>query len=118
MAHRDDLFHPLPALPSTATGSTRLVPAYRDRETATWYLLDPEERICLYCALPASQHAHAACVTPSVAHVFAPRGLATARHALFQRQQLALRIVEHQRHTSKKFSSTAQVFPLLYLLYL
>jgi hypothetical protein len=82
MAHRDDLFHPLPALPSTATGITRLVPAYRDRETVTWYLLDPEERICLYCALPASQHAHAVCITPSVAHVFAPRGLATARHAL------------------------------------
>jgi hypothetical protein len=82
MAHREDLFHPLPALPSTATGRTRQVPAYRDRETATWYLLDPEEHICLYCALPARLHTHAACVTPNVAHVFAPRGLATARHAL------------------------------------
>lgn len=46
--------HPLPDLLSTATGITRRVPAYSDRETATWDLLDPEEGICLYCALPAS----------------------------------------------------------------
>lgn len=82
MAQRADGFHPLPDLPSTATGMTRQVPAYRDRETATWYLLDPEEDICLYCALPASLEAHTACVADSVAHVFALRGLATARHAL------------------------------------
>jgi hypothetical protein len=82
MAQRPDIFHPLPDLPRTTTGMTRQVPAYRDREMATWYLLDPEEQICLSCALPASREAHTACVTPGVAHRFAPRGLATARHAL------------------------------------
>ena len=97
MAHHDDIFHPLPALPSTATGITRQVPAYRDRETATWYLLDPEEHICLYCALPASLQAHAACVTSSVAHVFAPRGLATARHALDMSAVVETRHVEQRQ---------------------
>jgi hypothetical protein len=82
MANRADIFHPLLNLPSTATSTTRLVPAYRDRATATWYLPDPQERICLYCALPARLRDHDVCVTPGVAHAFAPRGLATVRHAL------------------------------------
>ena len=90
-------FHPLPNLPSTATGITRRVLAYRDRETATWYLLDPEECICLYCALPARLRAQAACVTRHVAHVFAPRGLATARHALDMGQVSETRQVEQRQ---------------------
>jgi hypothetical protein len=97
MAQREDIFHPLPALPSTATGLTRQVPAYRDRETVTWYLLDPAESICLYCALPARLDAHPACVTPGVVHVFAPRGLATARHALDMGQVVETRHVEQRQ---------------------
>jgi hypothetical protein len=97
MTNRPDIFHPLPALPSTATGITRQVPAYRDRETATWYLLDPEEHICLYCALPARLDAHPACVTPGVAHSFAPRGLATARHALDMSAVVETRPVEQRQ---------------------
>jgi hypothetical protein len=89
--------HPLPDRPSTATGMTQQGPAYRDRETATWYLLDPEEPICLYCALPAPLAAHAACVTPNVAHVFAPRGLATARHALDMRAVVETRPVAQRQ---------------------
>jgi hypothetical protein len=97
MAERADRFHPLPDLPSTATGTTRLVPAYRDRGTATWYLPDPQERICLYCALPARLRDHHACVTPGVAHAFAPRGLATARHALDMVQVVETRQVEQRQ---------------------
>jgi hypothetical protein len=82
MAAHVDRFHPLPDRPSTAPGITRQVPAYRDRETATWSLLDPAEQICLSCALPARLEAHTACVAGRVAHDFASRGLATARHAL------------------------------------
>ncbi len=97
MAERADRFHPLPDLPSTATGTTRLVPAYRDRATAVWYLLDPAEPICLYCALPTRLRDHAACVTPSVAHVFAPRGLATPRHALDRAQVIETRQVTQRQ---------------------
>jgi hypothetical protein len=97
MTAHPDIFHPLRDLPSTATGTTRLVTAYRDCQAATWYVLDPEELICLYCALPASLHAHAACVTPGIAHVFAPRGLATARHALDLAQVAETRQVEQRQ---------------------
>ena len=97
MGHGAAGFHPLPALPSTATGMTRQVPAYRNRETATWYLLAPEECLCLYCALPASLRAQAACVTRHIAHVFAPRGLATARHALDMGQVSETRQVEQRQ---------------------
>ena len=106
MAHHDDIFHPLPALPSTATGITRQVPAYRDRETATWYLLDPAEPICLYCALPTRRQDHAPCVTPGVAHVFAPRGLATARHALDMEQVVETRYVEQRQLRQVRPDST------------
>ena len=97
MAHRAAGFHPLPNLPSTATGLTRRVLAYRDRETATWYLLDPEECICLYCALPARLRAQAAYVTRPGAHVCAPRGLATARHALDMGQVSETRQIEQRQ---------------------
>jgi hypothetical protein len=97
MAVRDDCFHPLLDLPSTATGTTRLVPAYRDREMATWYLLDPTEQICLYCALPVRLRDHAACVMSGVAHVFAPRGLAIARHALDMAHVVETRQVEQRQ---------------------
>jgi hypothetical protein len=97
MADCADRFHPLPDLPSTETGTTRRVPAYRDRTTAAWYLLDPAAPICLYCALPTRLRDHAACVTPGVAHVFAPRGLATARHALDMAQVVETRqVVQRQ----------------------
>jgi hypothetical protein len=82
VAQYPDLFHPLPDLSSTATGTTRQVTAYRDRDRATWYLLDPAEHICIYCALPRALNSHAPCVSATVTHVFEPRGLATARHAL------------------------------------
>ena len=97
MAERDELFYPLPDLPSTTTGTTRLVPAYRDRATAAWYLLDPAEQICLYCALPTRLRDHAACVTLGVAHLFAPRGLATPRHALDMAQVVETRQVAQRQ---------------------
>jgi len=75
MAERADRFHPLPDLPSTATAPRGWCRVPRPRPV--WYLLDPAEPICLYCALPTRLRDHAACVTPSVAHVFAPHGLAT-----------------------------------------
>jgi len=97
MADRPDLFHPLPHLPSTATGLTRVVPVYRDRQTATWYLLDPEESICLYCALPADREGSTGCIRGSVVHVFAPLGLATARHALDMEQVVETRQIEQRQ---------------------
>jgi hypothetical protein len=97
MATHDDRFHPLPDLPSTATGTLRLVPAYRDHAAAPWYLLDPAEQICVFCALPAHLDAQAACVTAGVAHVLAPRGLAIARHPLDMAQVVETRQVEQQQ---------------------
>ena len=97
MAERAERFHPLPDLPSTVTGTTRRVPVYRDRETAAWYLLDPADPICLSCALPTRLRDHAACVTPGVAHVFAPRGLATARHTLDMAQVVETRQVAQRQ---------------------
>ena len=74
--------HALLDTPATPTGTTRMVTTYRDRDGATWYLLDPTEVICLYCALQRTLHGQTPCVAATVAHVFAPRGLATARHVL------------------------------------
>lgn len=97
MADHADRFHPLPDLPSTATGATRLVPAYRDREAATWYLLDPAEHICLYCALPRVRNSHAPCISTTGTHVFETRGLATARHALDMAEVIETRQVEQRQ---------------------
>jgi hypothetical protein len=59
-----------------------MVTAYRDREQARWYRLDPEEPMCLDCALPRRLQGQAVCVAATVAHGFEPRGLATARPPL------------------------------------
>ena len=97
MATHDARFHPLPDLPSTATGTLRLVSAYRDHAAAPWYLLDPAEQICVFCALPAHLDAQAACVTAGGAHVLAPRGLAIARHPLDLAQVVETRQVEQRQ---------------------
>jgi hypothetical protein len=74
--------HPLPPSPQLHDRHDAAGARVPRRETATWYLLDPAEQICLSCALPTRLRNSAACVTPGVAHRLAPRGLATARHTL------------------------------------
>jgi len=97
MTDHHENFHALLETPGTATGATRIVTAYRDRNKATWYLLDPEEQICLYCALPRTLQGQASCVSATVPHVFEPRGLATARHAPDMAQVVETREVEQRQ---------------------
>jgi hypothetical protein len=82
MAEQPALLSSLVAGQWTPTGQTRTITEYRDHHSATWYCLNPNEQICLYCALPARLSGQASCVPVSAGHVFAPRDLAIARHPL------------------------------------
>lgn len=110
MTDHHDGIHPLRATTGTATGATRRVTAYRDRAQATWYLLDPEEQICLYCALPYALQGQALCVSATVAHQFAPRGLATARHPLDMTHVVETRQVEQRQMWHVRLDGTTSTY--------